>query len=179
MAATKPKAMQEAATAIVKDKLKAGILEYSQGPYRSRYFLAEKHVKGTYRLINDVQARNKVTIRESGLPPSVDEFSEDFAGYPITSVMDHYQGYYQVELVRESRDLTAFLTEIGVLRMTRLLQGWTNSVAIFMRIIYKVYCRLIPHKVHPFLDDSGLKGPKSRFNDKMVDAETSLGMVKL
>ena len=50
--------MQEATTAIVKDKLKAGILEYLQGPYRSRYFLVEKHVKGTYRLINDVQALN-------------------------------------------------------------------------------------------------------------------------
>jgi len=53
-----PKAMQEAITAIVKDKLKAGILEYLQGPHRSRYFLVEKHVKGTYRLINDVQALN-------------------------------------------------------------------------------------------------------------------------
>ena len=90
--------MQEAATAIVKDKLKAQILKYSQEPYRSRYFLVEKHDKGIYRLINDVQVLNKVTIRESGLPPTVDEFSEDFAGYPITSTMDHYQCYYQVEL---------------------------------------------------------------------------------
>ena len=63
--------------------------------------------------------------------------------------------------------------------MTRLLQGWTNSVAIFMWIMYKVYCHLIPHKVYPFLDDSGLKGPKSRYNDEMVDAETSLRAVKV
>ena len=49
-----PKAMQEKATAIVKEKLKHGTLERSQGPYRSRYFLIEKHVKDTYRLINDV-----------------------------------------------------------------------------------------------------------------------------
>jgi len=95
------------------------------------------------------------------------------------SAMDHYQGYYQVELVRESRDLTAFLTEIRVLRMTRLVQGWTNSVAVFMRIMYKVYCRLIPHKVRPFLNDSGLKGPKSRYNDEMMDAKTSLGTVSV
>ena len=40
--------MQEAATKIVKDKLKAAVLEYSQGPYSSCYFLAEKYVKGTY-----------------------------------------------------------------------------------------------------------------------------------
>jgi len=174
-----PKAMQEAATEIVKDKLEIGVLEYSQGPYRSRYFLAEKHVKGTYRLINDVQSLNKVTIRESGMPPSVDEFSEDFAGYPITSAIDYYSGYYQVELAPESRDLTAFLTEIGVLRMTRLPQGWTNSVAVFMRVMYKVHWRQIPHQVRPFLDDSGIKGPRSRYNDEMVDVETSMGKVRV
>jgi len=48
-----------------------------------------------------------------------------------------------------------------------------------MRIMYNVYCHLIPHKVCPFLDDSGLKGPKSRYNDEMVDAETSLGTVSV
>ena len=88
--------MQEAATEIIKDKLKVGVLEYSQGPYRSRYFLTEKYVKGTFRLINNVQALNKVTIRESGIPLSVDEFWEDFAWYPITSAIDYYSGYYQV-----------------------------------------------------------------------------------
>ena len=172
-----PKSMQEAATRIVKDKLEIGVLEYSQGPYRSRYFLHEKHVKGTYRLINDVQALNKVTIKESGLPPAVDEFSEDFAGYPITSAIDYYSGYYEVELAQESRDLTAFLTEIGVLRMTRLPQGWTNSVAVFMRVMYKVHCRQIPHQVRPFLDDSGIKGPRSTYDGEMVEVETSAGKV--
>lgn len=78
-----PKAMQEAATAHVKEKLAHGILERSQGPYRSRYFLVAKKKPDEYRFINDVQPLNKVTIRDSGMPPSVDEFSEDFVGYPI------------------------------------------------------------------------------------------------
>ena len=129
-----PKAMQEAATAIVKDKLESGTLEFSQGPYRSRYFLVRKK-DGNWRLINDVQALNKVTIRDSGMPPSVDEFSEDFAGYPITSAIDYYSGYYEINLDKVSRDLTAFLTEIGLVRMTRLPQGWTNSVACFQRVM--------------------------------------------
>jgi len=89
-----PKAMQEAATKIVKEKLQHGTFEFSQGPYRSRYFLVEKSQKGTYLLINDVQPLNKVTIRDSGLPPAVDEFSEDFADYPISSAIDYYSGYY-------------------------------------------------------------------------------------
>jgi hypothetical protein len=118
-----PKAMQDAATAIVKEKLELGILEFSQGPYRSRYFLVEKTAPGTWRLINDVQPLNGVTIRESGMPPAADEFSEDFAGYPITSAIDYYSGYYQIPLDPTSRDLTAFMTDVGLLRITRLPPG--------------------------------------------------------
>ena len=99
------------------------------------------------------------------MPPSVDEFSEDFAGYPITTSIDYYSGYYQIPLDRESRDLTAFLTELGLVRMTRLPQGWTNSVACFQRIMGKVHHRQIPHEARPFLDDIGLKGPKDRYDD--------------
>jgi hypothetical protein len=173
------KSMQEAAGDIIKEKLRYGTLEHSQGPYRSRWFLVEKHVKHTYRLINDVQPLNQVTIRDSGLPPSVDEFSEDFAGYPITSAIDYYSGYFQVPLDMESRDLTAFDTDLGLLRITRLPQGWTNSVSVFVRVIGKVHGRQIPHQVRPFLDDCGIRGPKDRYGDAEVEVETSLGKVKV
>jgi len=159
-----PKSMQATATAIVKEKIENGTLEFSQGPYRSRYFLVEKKQR-TWRFINDVQQLNKVTIRDSGMPPSVDEFSEDFAGYPITSAIDYYSGYYQVPLDKESQDLTAFVTELGLVRMTRLPQGWTNSVACFQRVMGKVHWRQIPRHVRPFLDDCGIKGPKDRYGD--------------
>jgi hypothetical protein len=82
-----------------------------------------------------------LNIRDSGMPPSVDEFSEDFAGYPITSAIDYYSGYYQIPLADSSRDLTAFLTIFGLLRVTQLPQGWMNSVSIFQRIMRKVHWR--------------------------------------
>jgi hypothetical protein len=161
-----PKAMQETAMAIVKDKLELGVLEHCQGPYRSRYFLVQKK-SGSWRFINDVQPLNKVTIRESGMPPAVDEFSEDFAGYPITSAMDFYSGYYEIGLDPESRDLTAFMVpDVGLVRMTRLPQGWTNSVSCFQRIMGKVHWALIPDKCRPFVDDAGLKGPKDRYREE-------------
>ena len=163
-----PKAMQDAATAHVKEKLAYGILELSQGPYRSRYFLIAKKKPDEYRFINDVQSLNKITIRDSGMPPSVDEFSEDFAGYPITSAIDYFSGYYQIPLDKSSRDLMAFMSLLGLVRMTRLPQGWTNSVAEFMRIIEKVHYRQIPHEVRSFLDNIGIKGPKDRYGDEEI-----------
>jgi len=66
-----------------------------------------------------MQPLNGVTIRESGMPPSTDEFSEDFAGYSIVSAMDYYFEYYQIPLHHTSRDMTAFtVPDIGLVRMT-------------------------------------------------------------
>ena len=162
-----PKASQEEATRQVKAKLDLGLLEFSQGPYRSRYFVVPKK-DGRYRFINDVQPLNKVTIRDSGMPPSVDEFSEDFAGYPIACAIDYFSSYNQISLDRVSRDYTSFLTALGLVRQTRLPQGWTNSVAVFQRVMGKVHYRQIPHEVRPFLDDNAIKGPKSRYGDEEI-----------
>ena len=49
-----PRVAQEEATKIIKRNLVSGVLEFSQGPYRSRYLVVPKSVPGTYRLINDV-----------------------------------------------------------------------------------------------------------------------------
>ena len=57
-----------------------------------------------------VQRVNGVMICDLSMPPSVDEFSEDFAGYPITSL--------GLDIL--SRDLTAFLTELGLVSSTRM-----------------------------------------------------------
>src|SRR6266496_3281341 len=115
-----------------------------------------------------MQLLNKITIHDYGMLPSVDEFLEDFAEYPITSAVDYFAGYYQIPLDRSSHDLTAFMSLLGLVRMTRLPQGWTNSVAEFMHIIGKVHYRQIPHDVRPFLDDVGIKGLKDRYGDKEI-----------
>jgi hypothetical protein len=118
--------------------------------------------------INDVQPLNRVTLRDSGMPPSVDEFSEDFAGFPIISAIDYFSDYYQIPLDKCSRDLTAFLSVLGLVRMTQLLQGWRNSVGTFQRVIGKIHYRQIPHEVRPFVDDVVIKGPKIRYNNEEI-----------
>ena len=99
--------MQEVATKHVKEKLTNGMLEFHQGPYRSRYFLIKKKNPSEFRFINDVQLLNGIMIHDSDMPPSVNEFSEDFAGYPITFLVDYYSWFNQIRLDVLSRDLTA------------------------------------------------------------------------
>jgi len=44
-------------------------------------------------MVNAAMAINAVTIRDANLPPSVNEFSEQFAGMKITSLVDFFSGY--------------------------------------------------------------------------------------
>jgi hypothetical protein len=133
-----PRALLPLAIKMFKDRIDSGRLEPSEGPYRNPWFLGKKKEKGTYRLINAAMEYNKFTIRDANLPSSADEFAEEFAGCKMSSLIDLFSGYDHVELAEESRDLTAFMTPLGLLRHTTLPQGATNSVAQFVRIVTKI-----------------------------------------
>jgi hypothetical protein len=69
------------------------VLEYSKGLYRNLWFLVKKKKPGEYRLINLAMHLNVITRRDINLPPSVDEFADEFTGYYIISLVDLYSGY--------------------------------------------------------------------------------------
>lgn len=138
-----PKALHPIVVGMLRERLKNGVLKYCDGPYRNLWFLVKKK-SGKYRLVNAAMEINKHTIRDANLLPSVDEFSEEFAGCQTASLIDLFSGYDQIELDVKSRDLTGFQTPIGLLRMTTLRQGATNSVTQFVRIVTKILKDLIP-----------------------------------
>ncbi len=115
-----------------------GVIELCHGPYRNPWYWIKKSTSGKYLLVNLAVELNRVTVREANLSPSADQFSEEFAGCVISSLIDFFSGYDQVELDDESRDLTAFMTPLGFMRMTTLPQGATNSVAQFVTIVLKI-----------------------------------------
>jgi hypothetical protein len=105
-----------------------------------------------------LQPVNKVTIRNAGVGPTIDEFAEAFAGRSIYSVGDLYSGYDQFELAVESRDLTTMRTPLGLVRMCTLPQGGTNSVAQMVNAMNKVMRDCLLDITMPFLDDIPIKG---------------------
>jgi len=163
-----PKALVPMVVKMLRERLKNGVLEHCSGPYRNPWFLVKKKKPGEFRLINAAMEINRRTIRDANLPPSVDDFSEEFAGCKVASLIDFFSGYDQVELDVKSRDLTAFQTPLGLLRQTTLPQGATNSVAQFVRIVTKILEDLIPKDCLPFLDDIGVKGPLSYYDEEEI-----------
>lgn len=133
-----PKALTSTVIDMLQERLKMGIIKPCHGPYRNLWYLVKKSTPGKYRLSNVAVELNRVTVRDANLPPSADEFSEKFGCCAISSLIDFFSGYNQVKLNEESRDLSGFMTPLGLMRMTTLPQRAINSVAQFVRIALKV-----------------------------------------
>ena len=147
---------------LLRDKIKAGVYERSQAAYRSRFFLVQKK-SGAYRIVHDLQPMNAVTIRDAGLPPTIESFVEDFGGRACLGMLDLMDGYGQKGLDERSRDMTTFQSPLGPLRLRSVPQGGTNSVAEFQRTVTFILEDELPDPVDIFVDDVGVKGPRTKY----------------
>jgi hypothetical protein len=156
-----PVKTREKVIAFLKDKMANGLYERSQSSYRSGFFAVEKK-DGRIRIVHDLQKLNSFTIRDSGLPPRMDEMTEEMAGCLIYTGFDAFAGYDQVALHPSSRDLTAFESPMGTLRLCRLPQGWTNAVAMFQRVMEFVFAEELHKDLHVYIDGVDVCGPRRR-----------------
>ena len=167
---TLPPGHREKIIQMLKEKIEAGVYEKTQSSYRSRWFCVQKK-NGELRMVHDLQKLNGVTIRDTRVPPILDEFVEAYAGRSIYSVLDMYWGFYARILDPRSRDMTAFQTPLGVLRITSLPMGFTNSPSEFQACMVFILQEEIPGVADVFIDDIPIKGPVSRYLDSEGNEE--------
>jgi hypothetical protein len=166
-----PPGIRDKVIELLKEKMAAGVYEPSQSSYRSRWFCVQKK-NGKLRIVHDLQPLNKVSIRDAGLPPILDDFVEPFAGRQCYTVFDLFWGFDARKVHPACRDFTAFLTPLGLLRITSMPTGYTNSPAEFQKCMVFILQDEIPHVANIFIDDLPIKGPVSQYLDKNGKAET-------
>lgn len=149
---------------VLKLKIDAGVYEHSQSSYRSKWFVVLKK-NGKLRIVHDLQPLNKVSIRDAGMMPIVDDFVENFAGHQCYTVFDLFWGFDAQKIHPKSRDLTAFMTPLGLLQITSLPTGYTNSPAEFQKCMVFILQDEIPHTANIFIDDLPIKGPRTQYID--------------
>lgn len=150
---------------LMKSKIEAGVYERSQSSYRSKFFCVLKK-NGKLRLVHDLQPLNKVTFRDAGVPPILDEFVEPFAGHQCYTVLDLFWAFDARKLHPDSRHLTAFQSPLGPLQLTSMPMGFTNSPAEFQSCMTFILQDEIPHVANVFIDDLPIKGPKTQYLDQ-------------
>jgi hypothetical protein len=121
---------------------------------------------GKLCIVHDLQPLNQVTIRDAGMLPVLDDFVEGFAGRECYMVFDLFWGFDARKFHKRSRDLTAFMTPLGLLQITSLPTGFTNSPAEFQKCMVMVLEDEIPHTANIFIDDLPIKGPATQYLDE-------------
>ena len=80
---------------------------------------------------------NTAVKRERHLTPTIEEVVHDLNGACHFSKLDLRQGFLQIPLAPESRNLTTFSTHMGINRITRMVFGLSSAPEIFQHEIQK------------------------------------------
>ena len=126
---------------------------------------------GKLCIVYDLQPLNQVTICESAVPPNLDKFVETFVGEKYFTVFNLFWGFNACKIDDGSRDMTAFITTLEMLRLTSLPTGYTNSPAEFQEyMVFILHDELIIANV--FIDDLPIRGPTFTYPDEHGNSST-------
>lgn len=125
-------------------------------------------------MVIDAQLLNQYVIRDSALPPRIDDFAENFVGSYIYCLADLLSGFDARILAESSRDLTTFHTISGPRRLTVLPQGYCNSIPEFQRCTRHILADETPTFADVYIDDVGIKGPSSNYGDETISGNPNI-----
>ncbi|XP_053385838.1 uncharacterized protein LOC123539936 [Mercenaria mercenaria] len=90
------------------------------------------------RLVIDMRRSNTAVKRVRHPIPTVDEVLYDLNGSTVYSKLDISNAYHQLELHPDSREITTFITHVGMFRYKRLLQGVSCASEMFQKVLEQV-----------------------------------------
>lgn len=119
---------------------------------------------GDLRLCLDPKELNQAVKREHFLIPSVDEIAGKLSNKKYFTVLDMKDGYWQIELDKESSDLMTFGTPFGRYKFTRLAFGICSAPEVFQKKNFEVFGDLLG--VGLYFDDLIVTGSTEAEHDQ-------------
>jgi transposase InsO family protein len=114
--------------------IKYDVIERSQSSWSSSAFLVPKQ-DGSMRFVVDYKPLNSITIPDVYPMSRMDDMLAILCQCQYFSTFDLAKGFFQIEVVPEHRDKTAFISHHGLWHFKRLPMGLSNSPATFVRCI--------------------------------------------
>lgn len=141
-----PKAFESAVGKKITEMEQKGIIEHVDSmdtgiSFVSPMVLVPKGNKD-FRIVIDYREANKAIIRDPYPMPSLERIWSDIPnnnGKILFSKIDLKDAYFHVELHKEVRHITAFMTAEGLMRFKRLPFGLSCAPEIFQREMEKIF----------------------------------------
>ena len=129
-----PHSLKERLRQAIDANVKSGVLVKVDEPtdWVHNLVVVEKK-NGSLRLCLDPKNLNHVVKREHYRIPTIQEIASEFAGKSVFSTLDLKDGYWQVELDRDSSFLCTFATPFGRYRFTRMPFGLNSASEVFQK----------------------------------------------
>ena len=125
--------------------------------------------------MHDLQPLNAISLKESSIPPNLDQFVDQFLSGKCFTILDLHWGFDARKMDEASRDMTAFLTPLGLLRITSLPTGFTNSPSEFQECMVFIFQdEIISQIMNVFIDDAPIRGPSTIYSDSKNPFHTNL-----
>ena len=90
------------------------------------------------RICVDYRKLNNVTLFYAYPAPRIDKLFEQLGDAEYISRLDMSKGYFQVPLLPQSQEKSAFVTPFGQFEFTVMLFGMKTSAATFLRLMDKL-----------------------------------------
>ena len=121
---------------------------------------------GDICLCIDMRRESEAILRGRYPIPTVDELLHSMNGSQIFSKLDLKWGYHQLELSRESRQITTFVAHKGLYRYKRLLFGVSSASELYPHEISTALAGI--EGVDNISDDIIVHGPDQKTHDQRL-----------
>jgi hypothetical protein len=112
---------------------------------------------GKLRMCIDYTSLNKACPKDPYPLPRIDQIVDSTSGCDLLSFLDAYSGFHQIQMSREDRKHTAFVTVDGLYCYVVMPYGLKNALPTFVRAMSKTFGDLIRDKVEVYVDDIVVK----------------------
>ncbi|XP_020549794.1 uncharacterized protein LOC105162805 [Sesamum indicum] len=112
---------------------------------------------GKWRMCTDYTDLNKTCLKDPYPLSRIDLLVDSTTGCALFSMMDAYQGYYQIFMAKEDAEKTASVTEKGVYCYYVMSFGLKNAGATYQRLVNRMFKDHIGSTMEVYVDDMLVK----------------------